>query len=78
MRAYGLPDFQISAPDWTEKQHFEIKATVPAGASSGAIQVSTPGGLAMSGSNFTVDSSGAPTITGFSPASALAGADVTR
>jgi uncharacterized protein (TIGR03435 family) len=32
MRAYALPDFLVSAPDWTEKQGFEIKATVPAGA----------------------------------------------
>lgn len=32
LRAYDLPDFRVSAPDWTEKQRFEIKATVPAGA----------------------------------------------
>jgi uncharacterized protein (TIGR03435 family) len=32
MRAYALPDFEVSAPGWAEEQRFEIKATVPAGA----------------------------------------------
>ena len=31
-RAYDLRDFQLSAPDWTEKQPFDLKATVPPGA----------------------------------------------
>jgi uncharacterized protein (TIGR03435 family) len=34
-RAYSLRDFQVSAPDWTERQPaFEIKATVPPGATA--------------------------------------------
>lgn len=31
VRAYSLPQFQVSAPDWTQTQRFEIKATVPPG-----------------------------------------------
>src|SRR5262249_55803142 len=42
-----------------------IRATVPAGATSGRITVTTPAGTATSASNFTV--ARPPTITGFSP-----------
>src|SRR5947207_6532721 len=45
-----------------------IRATVPAGATTGPIQVTTPGGIAASTISFTVTPS-APTITSFSPAS---------
>ncbi|MBL0211437.1 MAG: IPT/TIG domain-containing protein [Holophagaceae bacterium] len=54
----------------------QIVATVPAGATSGAISVTTPGGTATSIATFTVLPS-PPTVTGFSPASGLAGATVT-
>jgi uncharacterized protein (TIGR03435 family) len=30
--AYNLPEFPVSAPDWTGKQRFELKAAVPPGA----------------------------------------------
>ncbi len=52
-----------------------ITATVPAGASSGKISVTTPGGTATSTASFTLLT--APVITSFSPASAKAGALVT-
>jgi len=46
----------------------QINTTVPAAASTGAITVTTPSGSVTSSTNFTiVTSSGAPTITGFSP-----------
>src|SRR5207302_849132 len=50
-------------------------ATVPAGASSGPISVTTPGGSASSSGSFTVLNP--PTITSFTPSSGLAGASVT-
>jgi len=53
----------------------QITATVPAGATSGPITVTTPGGTATSALAFTVVM--APTITDFSPSSANAGTIVT-
>jgi hypothetical protein len=52
---------------------------VPAGAASGTIAISTPVGTAISGTNFTVTAAPAtaPTITSFSPTSALPGASIT-
>jgi large repetitive protein len=50
-----------------------IKATVPAGATTGPVTVTTPGGTATSPSPFTVG----PKITSFSPASGPTGATVT-
>jgi len=47
-------------------------ATVPRGASTGAVSVSTPGGTLTSNQNFRV----APTITSFSPASGPAGTPI--
>ncbi len=55
----------------------ELTVTVPAGATTGAIGVTAPGGTASSGTPFTVTSdSGAPTISGFTPAIAVAGSAV--
>jgi hypothetical protein len=50
-----------------------IQATVPAGATSGPLSVTTPGGTATSANSFAV----APTITNFTPTSGLVGASVT-
>jgi hypothetical protein len=52
-----------------------IQATVPAGATTGRLSVTTAGGTASSASNFTVLIP--PTITSFTPASGAAGASVT-
>src|SRR5204863_7140071 len=64
-----------SAPTFTVTSTTAIQATVPAGATTGPLSVTTSGGTATSASNFTVLVP--PTITGFSPASGLAGASVT-
>jgi len=52
-----------------------IQATVPAGATTGALSVTTPGGTATSTGSFTVVNP--PTITSFTPASGLVGSSVT-
>src|SRR5438132_7019591 len=52
-----------------------IKATVPANATSGSINVTTPGGTATSSSAFTVLSP--PTITSFTPTIGVVGSSVT-
>jgi YD repeat-containing protein len=52
----------------------QLQVSVPASATTGPISVTSPNGNATSTSNFTVSSSsGAPTITSFSPASGVAG-----
>ncbi|MEO6035973.1 MAG: IPT/TIG domain-containing protein [Verrucomicrobiota bacterium] len=50
-----------------------ISATVPAGATSGKISVTTPGGMAISAANFFVP----PVVSGFNPSSGIAGNSVT-
>jgi hypothetical protein len=52
-----------------------ITATVPAGATSGRIAVTNPGGKGTSATSFTVI--GAPTITSFAPSSGPVGTKVT-
>jgi Divergent InlB B-repeat domain len=52
-----------------------IQATAPAGATSGPISVTTPGGTATSSGAFTVVN--APVISGFTPTSGRAGTSVT-
>src|SRR5207237_119867 len=52
-----------------------IRATVPAGATTGPVSVTTPGGTATSASSFTVVS--APTIAGLSPTTGPVGTSVT-
>ncbi len=52
----------------------QITATVPTGATTGLITVTTPNGIAVSTTNFTVQT---PTITSFTPPSGAAGTVVT-
>src|SRR5207253_111649 len=52
-----------------------IRATVPAGATTGPLSVTTPGGTATSASSFTVVSP--PTIASFTPTSGPVGTSVT-
>ena len=51
----------------------QITATVPAGATTGKVSVSSPGGSDQSLGNFTVTATSAPVITGFNPHSGKAG-----
>jgi len=57
-----------------------ITATVPAGATTGPIQVTTPAGTAISTASFTVLAAPAvaarPVVTGLSPASAAPGSEI--
>ncbi|WP_158501952.1 IPT/TIG domain-containing protein [Vitiosangium sp. GDMCC 1.1324] len=55
----------------------QITTTVPSGAVSGLLVVEAPGGVAMSQGSFTVKSSTAPTLTGFTPAVGMPGLQVT-
>src|SRR5207247_8012070 len=70
-----------STRDWTSdvcNTDLQITATVPNGATSGPIQVSTPGGTATSASSFTVTTPPAPpSISSFSPTSGPVGTSVT-
>jgi hypothetical protein len=52
-----------------------IQATVPAGATTGPLSVTTPGGTAVSANNFTVVNP--PTITSFAPTRGPVGTSVT-
>lgn len=62
----------------TSSTSTQIVTPVPAGATTGVIGVTTPGGSATSAQVFTVTSdTGAPTITGFTPTIGLAGTAVT-
>jgi hypothetical protein len=65
--------FNGSAASFTVSSDTTIQATVSAGATTGLLSVTTPGGTATSATNFAV----APTITSFTPASGRVGASVT-
>jgi hypothetical protein len=54
----------------------QVRATVPAGATTGPVAVTTPSGTATSGSDFTVTVP-APTVSSFTPASGAVGTVVT-
>src|SRR6266536_2476655 len=66
------------AATFTVTSATQITATVPAGATTGKVSVTTPKGSASSPSNFTVTvPAQAPTITGFNPSSGPVGMAVT-
>jgi hypothetical protein len=69
--------FNGTSAAFTFNSDSQITATVPSGATSGLISVTTPGGTASSASAFTVVANLPPTITGFSPSSGAVGASVT-
>ncbi|MBL0211438.1 MAG: IPT/TIG domain-containing protein [Holophagaceae bacterium] len=64
-----------NAPSFTVGSSTQITATVPLGATSGPIAVTTPGGTATSSTSFIV-AVPAPTITGFNPTSGVVGTSV--
>ena len=55
----------------------QLVVTVPGGATTGTIAVTSPNGSDTSDTSFAVAASNAPTITGFTPTSAVAGTSVT-
>jgi|GEM_PF-850530 len=60
--------FNGTAASFTVNSDTQITATVPSGAASGILSVTTPGGTVSSASSFTfLTGSGAPTITSFTP-----------
>lgn len=69
--------FHGSAASYTVTNANRITATVPAGATTGAIAISTPGGTATSATPFTVTTIVAPTITAITPTRGPVGTTVT-
>ena len=70
--------FNGTAATFTVNSATKITTSVPSGATSGPITVTTPGGTGTSASNFTVGSAPpAITITGFNPTSGPVGTSVT-
>jgi hypothetical protein len=74
--ATGVTFNSVSAT-FTFNSDTQVTATVPAGATTGPIAVTTAGGTAASGTTFTVVANAPPTITGFSPTSGGIGTAVT-
>lgn len=67
----------VNAPTFTVNAATVITATVPVGAASGTIQVTTAGGTATSASSFTVTAPATPTLTAINPTSGPVGTVVT-
>jgi YD repeat-containing protein len=75
--ASNIVKFNGTTATVTSATTTRLVATVPAGATSGTITVTAPGGAGTSSEPFTVAASPAPTISGFSPTSGVAGTVVT-
>jgi IPT/TIG domain/Proprotein convertase P-domain len=70
--------FHGVAATFTVNSATKITATVPSGATTGTIAVTTPGGTATSAASFTVTVlPAAPTVSGFTPSSGPVGTTVT-
>ncbi|MDQ6719460.1 MAG: IPT/TIG domain-containing protein [Candidatus Dormibacteraeota bacterium] len=65
-----------SQPTYTVDNDTQITTTVPSGATTGTIRVTTPGAFVDSSASFTVNPSPAPTITSFNPTSGSVGTSV--
>lgn len=68
--------FDGSSATFTIDNPQKITATVPTGATTGPIAVMSLDGTATSSTNFTVTTTGAPTITSFNPTSGPVGTSV--
>src|SRR5579862_7710882 len=76
--AQDAVSFNGTAATVTSATTTQLVVTVPSGATTGTISVTAPSGTATSTQTFTVTSgSGRPTITSFSPGSAITGTAVT-
>lgn len=69
--------FNLTQATFTVLSDTQINATVPGGAMTGRIRVTTPAGTVSSFTNFSVVSTAAPTINSFSPTSGPVGAAIT-
>jgi len=71
--------FNRAAASFSMDSDTQITATVPGGATTGSLSVTTPSGTgwSFSGTPFTVDSAGMPTVSSFSPTSGSTGWTVT-
>lgn len=67
----------VPATAYSVKSDTQVQATVPAGALTGPIALTTAGGTATSATAFTVSPSPLPTLTGFNPLVGPAGTAVT-
>ncbi len=67
----------VAAGNFTIVSESQIRAEVPAGATTGKISVTTPGGTATSTDDFTVTAPQQPTISSFTPFSGPVGTQVT-
>jgi hypothetical protein len=67
----------VSASTFTVDSNTQLRANVPAGATTGKILVTTAGGTALSAADFTVTVPPAPSITSFTPTSGVVGTEVT-
>ncbi len=67
----------VNAPTFVVNSATTITVTVPVGAATGVLGVTTAGGSATSTGTFTVTAPAAPTISGFTPASGVLGTWVT-
>lgn len=70
----GVTFDTTAATTFTVDSATQITATVPTGATTGPLHITTPSGTADSATNFTV--TGSPTITSFSPTSGPVGTSV--
>ena len=70
-------EFNGTAATITANTATQVKALVPAGATTGKIILTTPGGATMSPGNFTVKTPPQPSLNSFTPASGVPGATVT-
>ncbi|PTL79262.1 IPT/TIG domain-containing protein [Vitiosangium sp. GDMCC 1.1324] len=61
----------------TPKSDTQLTVAIPTGTLSGTFRVDAPGGRATSGSTFSVQSSGSPSLSSFSPSTGWVGTSVT-
>src|SRR5205823_5162134 len=66
----------VNASSFFADSPTQLEVTVPSGASTGPITLTNGGGTVVSGTNFTVSTPAAPTVTGFTPDNGAVGTSV--